>query len=116
MGICEVIKKTRDSSVCPGSQLWRKRLHVRNKDCMIKLLIGEFRWMSTAQKTDPEEETCFVTDSSKDDNRENSGTDTYSDMISSTDTDRYLVPSETVFDNAADDLETIAVSKRWKSL
>ena len=26
--------------------------------------------------------------------------------------DRYLVPSETVFDNAADDLETIAVSKR----
>ena len=32
------------------------------------------------------------------------------------DSDRYLVPSETVFDNAADDLETIAVSKRSMSL
>ena len=32
------------------------------------------------------------------------------------DSDRYLVPSERVFDNAADDLETIAVSKRSMSL
>ena len=32
------------------------------------------------------------------------------------DSDRYLVPSERVFDNAADDLETIAVSKRSVSL
>ena len=30
--------------------------------------------------------------------------------------DRYLIPSERVFDNAADDLETIAVSKRSISL
>ena len=30
--------------------------------------------------------------------------------------DRYLVPKERVFDNAADDLETIAVSKRSMSL
>ena len=28
------------------------------------------------------------------------------------DSDRYLLRGETVFDNAADDLETIAVSKR----
>ena len=28
------------------------------------------------------------------------------------DSDRYLIPGERVFDNAADDLETIAVSKR----
>ena len=32
------------------------------------------------------------------------------------DSDRYLIPSERVFDNAADDLETIAVSKRTISL
>ena len=32
------------------------------------------------------------------------------------DSDRYLVPSERVFDNAADNLETIAVSKRSISL
>ena len=32
------------------------------------------------------------------------------------DSDRYLLRSETVFDNAADDLETIAVSKRSMSL
>ena len=30
--------------------------------------------------------------------------------------DRYLVPSETVFDNAADELETKAVSKRSMNL
>ena len=32
------------------------------------------------------------------------------------DSDRYLIPSERVFDNAAHDLETIAVSKRSISL
>ena len=32
------------------------------------------------------------------------------------DSDRYIIPSEKVFDNAADDLETIAVSKRSISL
>ena len=32
------------------------------------------------------------------------------------DNDRYLIPGEGVFDNAADDLETIAVSKRSISL
>ena len=32
------------------------------------------------------------------------------------DSDRYLIPSKRVFDNAADDLETIAVSKRSMSL
>ena len=31
------------------------------------------------------------------------------------DSDRYLFPSEKVFDNAADDLEVIAVSKRSKN-
>ena len=101
--------------------------------------------MSRAHKTDPEEEKCSVTDSSIDDNSGNSGIDTYSDRNSSTgselselaihlllvetrardldrevyqdpDSDRYLLRSESIFDNAADDLETIAVSKRSMSL
>ena len=32
------------------------------------------------------------------------------------DNDRYLIPSQRVFDNAADDLESLAVSKRLMSL
>ena len=110
-----------------------------------KCLSGELRWMSRAHKIDPEEETCSVADSSIDDNSRSSRNDTYSDRNSSTglelselaihtlrvetrardldrevyqepDSDRYLVPSKTVFDNAADDLETIAVSKQSMSL
>ena len=79
------------------------------------------------------------------DNSRNSGIDTYSDRNSSSgselselaihtllvetrardldrevyqnpDSDRYLIPGERVFDNAADNLETIAVSKRSMSL
>ena len=80
-----------------------------------------------------------MTDCSIDANSRNSGIDTYSDRNSSTgselpklvetrardldrevyqdpDSDRYLVHSETVFDNAADNLETIAVSERSMSL
>ena len=38
------------------------------------------------------------------------------EMYQDPDSDRYLIPSERVFDNAADDLETIAVSKRLISL
>ena len=101
--------------------------------------------MSRAHKTDPEEETCSVADSSFDDDSKNSGIDTYSDRNSRTgselselaihtllvetrardldkkvyqdpESDRYLLPSETVFDNAADDLETITVSKRSMNL
>ena len=98
-----------------------------------------------SHKSDPEEETCSVIDSSVDDNSRNSRIDTYSDRSSSTaskmsglaihsllvetrardldrelhqdrDSDRYLLRSKTSFDNAADDLETIAVSKRSMSL
>ena len=86
-----------------------------------------------------------ITDSSMDDSSRNSSMDTYSDRNSSSgselselaihtllvetrardldrevyqdpDSDRYLIPSERIFDNAADDLETIAVSKRSMSL
>ena len=96
--------------------------------------------MSRADITEPTMETCSMADSLVDNNSRNSEIDTYSDRFSSTgselseiaihtllvetrardldrevnqdpDSDRYLVPSEKVFDNAADDLETIAVSK-----
>ena len=115
------------------------------QDLEEKFLSGEFRWTNRAHKTDPEEETCYVANSSVDDNSRISGIDTYSDRNSSTgselselaihtllvetrardldrevyqdpDSDRYLVHSETVFDNAAHDLETIAVSKRSTGL
>ena len=109
------------------------------------ILSEEFRWMSRAHKSDPEEETWSATYFSNDNNWSSSGIDTYSDRNSSTgsdlseleihtllvetpardldrelhqdpNSDRYLLRSETVFDNAADDLETIAVSKRSMSL
>ena len=54
------------------------------QDLEIKILCGEFKWMSRRHKTDPEEETCSVADSSVDDNSRNSGIDTYSDRNSST--------------------------------
>ena len=110
-----------------------------------KVSSGEFRWMRRRHRTDLEEDTDSVTDYSTDDNSRNSGIDSYSDRKSSSgsglselaihtllvetrardldrevyqdpDSDRYLIPSEGVFDNAADDLETIAVSKRSISL
>ena len=94
---------------------------------------------------DLEEGADSITTSSTDDNSRNSEIDTYSDRNSSSgsklselaihtllvetrardldremyqdpDSDRYLIPSEKVFDNAADDLETIAVSERSISL
>ena len=100
--------------------------------------------MSRTHRTDPEEGTCSIADSSIDDNSRNSGIDTYSDRNSSSgselselaihlplvetlvdldrevyqdpDSDRYLIPGERPSDNAADDLELIAVSKRLISL
>ena len=110
-----------------------------------KVLSGEFRWMPRRHRYDLEERADSITTSSTDDNSRNSGIDTYSDRNSSSgsevselaihtllvetrardldrevyqdpDSDRYLIPSERVFDNAADDLETIEVSKRSISL
>ena len=113
------------------------------QDLEDKILSGEFRWMSRAHKSDPEEETYSVTSSSIDENSRNSRNDTYSDRSSGSelselaihtllvesrardfyrelhqdhDSDCYLLRSETVFDNEAEDLETIAVSKRSMSL
>ena len=107
-----------------------------------KILSGEIKWLSRAYKTEP---TDSMADSVVYDNSRNSEIDTYSDRFSSTgselseiaihtllvetrardldrevyqdpDSDRYLVPSKKVFDNAADDLETIAISKLSMSL
>ena len=115
------------------------------QDLENKVLSGEFRWMRRRHITDLEKGTCSIADSSIDYNSRNSGIDTYSDRNSSSgselselaihtllvetrarnrdrevyqdpDSDRYLIPGERVFDNAADDLETIAVSKRSISL
>ena len=111
------------------------------QDLEDKILPGEFRWMNRTHRTDPEEGTCSIADSSIDDSSRNSGIDTYSDRNSSSgselselaihtllvetrakdldrdvyqdpDSDCYFIPSERVFDNASDHLETIAVSKR----
>ena len=100
--------------------------------------------MRRTHRTDREEGTCSIADSSIDDNSRNSVIDTYSDRNSSSgselselaihtllvetlvdldrevyqdpDSHRYLIPGERVFDNAADDVETIVVSKRSISL
>ena len=110
-----------------------------------KILSGESRWMRRRHRPDLEEGADSITTSSTDDNSRSSGIDTFSDRNSSSgselsklaihtllvetrardldrekyqdpDSDRYLIPSERVCDNAADDLETIAVSKRSISL
>ena len=115
------------------------------QDLENKVLFGEFRWMRRKHRTDPGDGADSVTDSSTDDNCRNSGIDTYSDRSSclgselselaiyplfvetrardldrevyqDPDSDRYLIPGERVFDNAADDMETKAVSKRSMSL
>ena len=54
------------------------------QDLEDKILSGELRWIIRAHKSDPEEETCSVTESSVDDNSRNSGVDIYSDRDSST--------------------------------
>ena len=115
------------------------------QDLENKVLSGEFRWMQRKHRYDLKERAVSSTTSSTDDNSGSSRMDTYSDRNSSSgselselaihtllvetrardldrevyqdpDSDRYLIPSERIFDNAADDLETIAVSKRSISL
>ena len=115
------------------------------QDLENKVLSGELRWMRRRHRPDPGDGADSVTDSSTDDNARNSGIDTYSDRNSSSgselpelaihtllvetrardldrevyqdhDSDRYLIPGKRVFDNAADDMKTIAVSKRSISL
>ena len=122
-----------------------ERVPDEKQDMENKVLSGEFKWMRRKHRTDPGDGADSVADSSTDDNSRNSGIDTYSDRNSSSgselselaihtllveirarnldrevyqdpDSDRYLIPGERVFDNAANDLETMAVSKRSMSL
>ena len=94
--------------------------------------------MRRKHRTDPGDGADSVAESSTDDNSRNSGIDTYSDRNTSSGSelselaihtllvetqardldisDGYIIPGERVFDNAADDLETIAVSQRSMSL
>ena len=51
------------------------------QDLENKVLSGEFRWMRRRHRTDLEEGTCSIADSSMDDNSRNSGIDTYSDRM-----------------------------------
>ena len=115
------------------------------KQDLENVLSGEFRRMQRKHRTDPGDGAGSVADSSTDDNSRKSGIDTYSDRNLSSgselselaihtllvetrsrdldrevyhdpDSYRYLIPGERVIDNAAVDLETIAVSKRSMSL
>ena len=117
----------------------------KKQDLGNKVLSGEFRWMRRRHGPHLKEGADSITDSSIGDSFRNSSIYTCSDMNSSSgselselaihtllvetrardldrevyqdpDSDRYLIPSEKVFDNAAYDLETIAVSKRSISL
>ena len=129
----------------PGESEIDEKIPDENKDLGNKVLSGEFRWTRRRHRHDLEQRADSILTSSTDDNSRNSGIDTYSDRNSSSgselseltirtllvetrardldrevyqdpDSDRYLTPSERVFDNAADDLETIAVSKQSISL
>ena len=135
---------TRDKKVCPGTDVDEK-VADEKQDLENKIVSTEFRWMRRTHRTDPEEGTSSIADSSMDDNSRNSGINTYSDRNSSSGSDmselaihtllvetrardldrevyqdpgsdRYLIPGESVFDNATDDLETIALSKLSISL
>ena len=95
--------------------------------------------MNRTHKTDPEKGTCSIADSSIEIRnrhllKNSSSGSELSELANHTllvetrardldrevyldpDSDRYLISSERVFDNAADDLEAIAVSKRSISL
>ena len=61
-----------------------------------KILFGEFRLMSRANKVDPEEETRSVAYSSIDDNRKNSEIDPYSNMNSSTGSEMLEIAIQTL--------------------
>ena len=93
------------------------------QDLEDKILSGELKWMNRTHRTDPEEGTCSIADSSIDDNSrihtllvETRARDLDREVYQDPDSDRYLIPRERIFDNAADDLETISVSKRSISL
>ena len=128
-----------------GESEMNEEVHDKKQDLGSRILSGEFRWMRRRYGPDLKEGVDSITDASMEDSSRNLSMDTYSDRDSSSgsglselaihtllvethardldrevykdpDSDRYLIPEERIFDNAADDLETIAVSKRSLSL
>ena len=128
-----------------GESEMNEEVHDKKQDLGSRVLSGEFRWMRRRYGPDMNEGADSITDASMEDSSRNSSMDTYSDRNSSSgselselaihtmlvethardldrevyqdpESDRYLIPNERIFDNAADDLETMAVSKRSMSL
>ena len=122
-----------------------EKVHDKKQDLGSKVFSGEFTWMWIRYGPDLKEGADSITDASMEDSSRNSSMDTYSDRNSSSGSelselaihtllvetrardldrevyqdpgsDRYLILNEIIFDNAADDLETIAVSKQSISL
>ena len=128
-----------------GESEMNEEVHDKKQDLGSRILSGEFRWMRRRYGPDLKEGVDSITDTSMEDSSRNLSMDTYSDRDSSSgselselaihtllvethardldrevykdsDSNRYLIPEERIFDNAADDFETIAVSKRSMSL
>ena len=133
-----LVKKNLEQEILSGESGIEGNYPVEGQDLDDRILSGEFRLMSRRYRSEPVMEACSVADSPVDIISSTSEVDTYSDRNSSTgselselaihtlleenrsrdldrelyqdpDSDRYLVPSERVFDNAAEDLERIAV-------
>ena len=124
-----------------GESEMNEEVQDKKQDLGSRILSGEFRWMRRRYGPDLKEGVDSIIDASMEDSSRNSSMDTYSDRNSSSrselselaihtllvethardldrevyqdpDSDRCLIPDERIFDNAADDLETIAASKR----
>ena len=109
-----------------------EKVHGEKQDQRNKVLSGEFRWMRRRYGPDLKEGADSIIDSYSDRNSssrlelselaihtllvETRARDLDREVYQDPDSDRYLIPNERIFDNAADDLETIAVSKRSMSL
>ena len=139
----ENCRRVKDQHPGQGSLSWESDVDEKvpdgKQDLENKVSSGEFRWKRRKHRTDRGDGADSVADSSTDDNSRNSGIDTSSgselselaihtllvetrardldrEAYQDPDCDRYLIPGERVFDRAADDLETLAVSKHSMSL
>ena len=134
-----------DGSVTARKESWSRESDAEESksgdglDQRDKVLSGEFKWMIRSCTSESAVETCSTADSSVSSSSKNSEISTYSDRISSAlaiqtllvetrardlnkevyldpDNDRFLLPCEKVFDNAADKLEMIVVAKLSMSI
>ena len=70
-----------------GESDLEEKIPDEEQDLEDKILSRELRWMNRTHRTDPEEGTCAITDSSIEENSRNPGTDTYSDRNSSSESE-----------------------------